>query len=142
LAIDSGSSVLAPATDIVGTVRPQGKGIDIGAYEYLIPTAALRPVGGTADAKTLRLIAGYDRLDRSIFAYIKTSPSMRLLNETKGYFFSVYDIHGRQCATTSNSSEFSIRFKGTDYANGFSPGVYVVSAKNSSAGISSLVIVR
>ncbi len=33
-AIDKGSKTYAPATDIVGTTRPQGANIDIGAYEY------------------------------------------------------------------------------------------------------------
>ena len=32
--IDSGTSVGAPDTDIVGNPRPQGEGFDIGAYEY------------------------------------------------------------------------------------------------------------
>jgi parallel beta-helix repeat protein len=32
-AIDSGTTTLAPATDFNGTARPQGKGIDRGAYE-------------------------------------------------------------------------------------------------------------
>lgn len=34
-AIDSGTSQGAPSTDIAGTARPQGDGVDIGAYEYL-----------------------------------------------------------------------------------------------------------
>ena len=33
-AIDAGSSELAPETDIVGTTRPQGDAVDLGAYEY------------------------------------------------------------------------------------------------------------
>lgn len=33
-AIDFGTSVGAPAVDIEGTNRPQGNGIDVGAYEY------------------------------------------------------------------------------------------------------------
>ncbi|MBD3346343.1 MAG: hypothetical protein GF401_14910 [Chitinivibrionales bacterium] len=33
-AIDAGNESLAPSTDITGTLRPQGSGIDIGAYEY------------------------------------------------------------------------------------------------------------
>jgi parallel beta-helix repeat protein len=34
IAIDSGSSVLAPVADLAGTLRPQGKAIDVGAFEY------------------------------------------------------------------------------------------------------------
>lgn len=33
-AIDTGTSIGAPATDIEGYRRPCGKGFDIGAYEY------------------------------------------------------------------------------------------------------------
>lgn len=33
-AIDAGSAVGGPATDIEGTKRPQGTGVDLGAYEY------------------------------------------------------------------------------------------------------------
>lgn len=44
-AVNTGKSAGAPATDILGVVRPQGKGIDIGAYERLaspltVPVAA------------------------------------------------------------------------------------------------------
>ena len=35
-AIDAGSSVGAPSTDYIETVRPQGATYDIGAYEYII----------------------------------------------------------------------------------------------------------
>jgi hypothetical protein len=33
-AIDAGTAELAPSIDILGVHRPQGKGIDLGAYEY------------------------------------------------------------------------------------------------------------
>lgn len=33
-AVDSGTTTLAPSMDFDGVARPQGKGIDIGAYEY------------------------------------------------------------------------------------------------------------
>jgi hypothetical protein len=35
-AIDMGSPQDAPLTDYAGTIRPQGPGFDIGAYEYLV----------------------------------------------------------------------------------------------------------
>ena len=33
-AIDQGAAQYAPATDILGVARPQGAGVDVGAYEY------------------------------------------------------------------------------------------------------------
>ncbi len=35
-AVDAGSSLNAPSHDFYGTVRPQGAGIDIGAYEFAV----------------------------------------------------------------------------------------------------------
>ena len=34
-AIDAGSTILAPTIDALGNVRPQGNGVDIGAYEFM-----------------------------------------------------------------------------------------------------------
>jgi hypothetical protein len=33
-AVDKGAATYAPANDLAGTARPQGKAVDIGAYEY------------------------------------------------------------------------------------------------------------
>jgi parallel beta-helix repeat protein len=41
-AIDAGSPDMAPSRDAERTSRPQGKGIDIGAYEYRKPTTILK----------------------------------------------------------------------------------------------------
>ncbi|HYA42478.1 MAG TPA: right-handed parallel beta-helix repeat-containing protein [Syntrophobacteraceae bacterium] len=45
-AIDKGSSVDAPPTDIRGVPRPQGAGVDIGAYEYTPHKSAVAPKHG------------------------------------------------------------------------------------------------
>ena len=37
--IDSGTATGAPANDLIGTVRPQGTTIDVGAYEYTNATS-------------------------------------------------------------------------------------------------------
>ncbi len=53
-AINAGYSSAAPTNDFEGNVRPQGNGIDIGAYEYLSTTnnpvafSAISPANGTA----------------------------------------------------------------------------------------------
>jgi parallel beta-helix repeat protein len=44
-AIDTGLALYAPAVDADGLVRPQGKGIDIGAYEYT-PARVIMPLTG------------------------------------------------------------------------------------------------
>ena len=41
-AVDAGTATDAPATDIVGTPRPQGAGYDIGAYELPFAEAVIR----------------------------------------------------------------------------------------------------
>jgi MYXO-CTERM domain-containing protein len=43
-AVDTGSADMAPATDIEGIARPQGKGVDLGAYEWHDPS--VEPVDG------------------------------------------------------------------------------------------------
>nr|WP_210420245.1 Ig-like domain-containing protein [Aquisphaera giovannonii] len=50
-AIDAGTSIGAPATDIVGSPRPSGSGYDIGAYEYQSSTP---PVDTTPPTVTAR----------------------------------------------------------------------------------------
>ena len=44
--IDAGTDVDAPPTDIEGKTRPQGDGIDMGAYEYPISVTSTNPVNG------------------------------------------------------------------------------------------------
>lgn len=51
-AIDKGSATLAPAIDIEGTPRPQGAGIDVGAYEW--SKTAPKLDGGVKSDATLK----------------------------------------------------------------------------------------
>jgi parallel beta-helix repeat protein len=136
-AIDNGSTDLVPATDIAGTTRPQGQGVDVGAYEYVITTTASQPYAGPVDAKAPRLIAVYSRNSRSITAFVTTSTG-----ETNKYSFGVCDIHGRQCGIFGNSTGFSLRCKAAGLENDFGTGVYIVTAKNGGIRLSSRVVVR
>jgi hypothetical protein len=47
--IDAGTDVNAPPIDIEGKARPQGDGIDMGAYEYPISVTSTNPVNGAAN---------------------------------------------------------------------------------------------
>jgi parallel beta-helix repeat protein len=60
-AIDSGSSTLAPSTDISGTQRPLGKAVDIGAYEYnpAGPGAARMPYSAKSGTITRRIFVSH-----------------------------------------------------------------------------------
>ncbi|APR85982.1 Hypothetical protein A7982_11331 [Minicystis rosea] len=54
-AVDTGSADMAPALDIEGIARPQGKGVDLGAFEWHEPTVMPvdgGPFGGGGDAGT------------------------------------------------------------------------------------------
>lgn len=56
-AIDAGSPLSAPSTDIEGNPRPYGLGYDIGAYEYTLPTEPIG--GGLVNFKDFALFASY-----------------------------------------------------------------------------------
>jgi Cadherin-like domain len=48
-AIDAGDPGLAGATDQRGVLRPQGSGVDIGAFEYKAPTVSVVTMAGAED---------------------------------------------------------------------------------------------
>ena len=53
-AIDAGSALLAPGADRLGTARPQGGGVDIGAFELAVPEPASLLLWAAAGAALLR----------------------------------------------------------------------------------------
>ena len=83
-AIGAGSATLAPATDFIGTLRPQGAAYDIGAYEYaalnpsptLTPTPTPTPITGDINGdgvvnstdlvKLMRILMGLDPVTSSV----------------------------------------------------------------------------
>ena len=80
-AINAGSATLAPSTDFIGTIRPQGAAYDIGAYEYAAlnpsptPTPTPTPITGDINGdgvvnstdlvKLLRILMGLDPVTSS-----------------------------------------------------------------------------
>ncbi|MBI4560140.1 MAG: hypothetical protein HY706_21305 [Candidatus Hydrogenedentes bacterium] len=55
-AIDAGTAVDAPAADIRGVARPQGAGVDIGAYEYQTGDELDIDASGGTDAVDVQLV--------------------------------------------------------------------------------------
>ncbi len=59
-AIDAGTAVGAPTVDLAGNLRPQGDGVDIGAYEHGVagPGPEPEPGGGTIIVRAEKHIIG------------------------------------------------------------------------------------
>jgi hypothetical protein len=99
-AIDAGDTLYAPGIDFEGIMRPQGAGIDVGAYEYLdsIPTSSIL----TLDAwKPLRI---YPNPSQGTFQLLLEG----LDQETEGIldiFSSLGEkVFTTQCAQTSSTN--------------------------------------
>ncbi len=135
-AVDSGSPILAPDSDIVGTVRPQGAGVDIGAYEYVLPASTISPLF-PREFPAPRLIASFNRVTGSITAHIEGAPAA---SRQKGYTFAVFDALGKQCGRITGPGMLSIRWSGPTQEFGFSPGLYVVRAQSAGSVITARVM--
>ena len=99
--LDMGTSTNAPATDLLGTSRPQGSGIDIGAYERTVTT-------GIADVKQVncKVINGCLMIDQL----------------EKNTHVNVYSVTGKNIySTISADNTISIPL---------SNGIYIVNANN------------
>jgi parallel beta-helix repeat protein len=99
-AIDAGDTLYAPGIDFEGVIRPQGAGIDVGAYEYLdsIPTSsvlkieaiqALRIYPNPSQGTFQLLLEGFDQ---------ETEGILELFSSLGEKVFTT------QCAQTSSTS--------------------------------------
>jgi hypothetical protein len=87
-AIDAGTLTGAPADDYLGNFRPNGAGIDMGAFEYTTPFARTLP-GTAANARSLEATA-FPNPTTGIF-------TVSLDREIDG-FAQLFDLQGRMIA--------------------------------------------
>ena len=87
-AIDSGSPMLAPATDILGTTRPQGSAADVGAYEYFAGQG-VRQAGSTIPECAAKFDITLVRRNHSISIQIVSKSPDRLIH------ISLFEMSGK-----------------------------------------------
>ncbi len=87
-AIDAGTEESAPNRDIAGTVRPQGEGVDIGAYEYVDTSAPVMPgryaFGGRSSHTTLTVCRRAGTVHFELRGILHDSPPPLRLHDMRG----------------------------------------------------------
>jgi hypothetical protein len=121
-AIDSGSAAYAPATDLDGVVRPQGRAPDIGAYEYVATGTPVEAVGPGVGPV---LLAAYPNpFSRGVTVLLNG------LMDQRASIVTVYDVRGKEV----HSSEF----KGGSYSwnpEGLPVGTYLIRVRAASGRV-------
>jgi hypothetical protein len=139
-AIDAGSDLAAPAMDIEGVSRPQGGGIDIGAYEFLEPGTVERgqaPLrAGSGVARVWMVPFGGQReiaVEVAAGTRLASSPRLRLI-----------DRRGRRVAIISLSPATPRRWRGVLPEHGnLATGRYLIRVPTDEGCIrGSLVLLR
>ena len=104
--IDAGTSTGAPSIDLVGTARPQGGGIDLGAYERTTTTAL-------SYIKSLKWMVRNGNL---------------IINEIdNNQPISIYNITGKKVVdTTAKNNAISVKL---------SKGIYIVKTNNTNTKV-------
>jgi len=110
--MDMGTATGAPGTDLIGTSRPQGSGVDIGAYERTITTAL---------AGVKRLTGWYSDGNLIINGVENNQP------------INIYNIAGKKVfSANAGSNVISVPLH---------KGIYIVNTKNTNTKNSCILIV-
>jgi len=119
--IDVGSSELAPSFDFNGTLRPQGNGYDIGAYEY---------TDSVTNISREEVIGDYFNLSQNFPNPFNPSTVIQYsIKKSKSINISVFNSLGQKITTLVNKRQeagnYSISWNGKDSSgNNVSSGVY------------------
>lgn len=99
--IDQGVAIASLTKDIIGTVRPQDKGCDIGAYEYIIPTDILSDKIDTNHL--IRLIGNRVVVDKEGFVevYTLTGQLIKKAPSTETILLNTPGIYMVKCGLNS-----------------------------------------
>ncbi len=108
-AIDAGDNTHCPATDLLGTPRPQGSSCDIGAYEFAFNVLVEDPFSNTHPGN-FTLLQNYPNP-------FNPSTTIRFsLRQSEHLTLKVLDVLGREVATLMegelNAGEHSVVFDG------------------------------
>ncbi len=127
-AIDNGNEDSAPHTDFYGTLRPQGKGYDMGAYEF--STSGIKILNGN-DEKTMSLKAfpnPFKHYTTIVCGVSKTSDVNIFITDMFGK--SIKRIHFSE----QTGRLYKIIWNGTDvYGNRVKSGLYFINMQTGSA---------
>ncbi len=107
LAVDKGTTVNAPPTDIEGNSRPQGLGIDIGAYEYTIVSTV---------EKTDRISEGFILSPNPVNDYLEITSDFALSR------IEIVDIGGKIIKVIDCDNQYSLVITSGD----LNKGIYLV----------------
>jgi hypothetical protein len=81
---DAGTDAGAPATDLLGTSRPQGGSFDIGAYEMIVLTTGLNNVNSEINTLTLERGAFISNFTGNVQVYTITGQQLKNTTVSNG----------------------------------------------------------